>query len=154
MQSGCRDEVPTTGVKGKSKGGTGMRCLQLMSEGEQGTDDQLIQKIVLQPKRVMLWSMKTINLFHKRSKEDIVYLDATGSIVEKATGESPPFTIYKLVLRNPVKGCSPVPVAPYVTCDHTTASVSWFLGSFITDCVNLHGQNSQITMYICDGSVV
>lgn len=94
----------------------------------------------------MLWSNKTIHLFHQRSKEDIVYLDATGSIVKKA-----PFYIYELVVRNPLKGCSPVPVATYVTCEHTTASVS-----YITDRIKLHGPKirRRPVMYICDGSVV
>lgn len=104
----------------------------------------------------MLWSKKTIQLFHKRTKDDIVYLDATGSIVKKAKGDSTPFYIYELVVRNPRKGCSPVPLATFVTCEHTTASVSYFLGSFITDCVKLYGPNirRRPPMYICDGSVV
>lgn len=44
----------------------------------------------------------------------------------------------------------------YVTCEHTTASVSYFLGSFITDCIKLHGPKIRRwpVMYICDGSVV
>ncbi len=165
VQSGCRDEVPTTGVlktlswserKKQRQDTNEMISLEVMSEEEQGTDGQLIQKIILQSKGVMLWSKKTIHLFHKRSKKDIVYLDATGSIVKKAKGESTPFYIYELVVRNPVKGCSPVPVATFVTCEHTTASVSYFLGSFITDCVRLHGPKirRRPVMYICDGSVV
>lgn len=116
-----------------------MISLQLMSEDKKDTDDQLIQKLILQPKGVMLWSKKMIQLFQQRSMEGIVYQDATGSIVKKAKGESTPFYIYELVVRNPVKGCTPIPVATYVTCDHTTESVSYFLGSFITDCVKVHG---------------
>ena len=165
VKSGCRDEVPATGVmktlswserKKQRRHENEMMSLQLMSEDKKDTDDQLIQKLILQPKGVMLWSKKTIQLFHKRSKEDIVYLDATGSIVKKAKGESTPFYIYELVVRSPVKGCSPVPVATYVTCDHTTASVSYFLGSFITDCVKLHGPQvrKRPVMYISDGSIV
>ncbi|KAJ4923070.1 hypothetical protein JOQ06_027806, partial [Pogonophryne albipinna] len=127
-----------------------------MSEDVQDKDDQWIQKVILQPKGVMLWSKRTIRLFHDRSKEDIVYLDATGSIVKKAKGESTPFYIYELVVRNPVKGCSPVPVATYVTCEHTTASITYFLGSFITDCVKQHGPKirRRPVMLLCDGSVV
>ncbi len=148
LESGCRDDVPATGVlkttayterKKKRLHNNEMISMQLMSENEKGTEDKLIQKIILQPKGVMLWSSKTISLFHKRSKSDIVYLDATGSIVKKAKGESTPFYIYELVVRRPVKGCSPVPGATFVTSEHTTASVSYFLGSFITDCVKLHG---------------
>lgn len=165
LQSGCRDEVPTTGVfktigyserKKNRLNKNEMISMQLMSEEEKGTEDKLIQKIILQPKGVMLWSNKTISLFHQRSKSDIVYLDATGSIVKKAKGESAPFYIYELVVRNPQKGCSPVPVATFVTCEHTTASVTYFLGSFITDCVKSHGAKirQRAVMYICDGSAV
>jgi len=165
VQSGCRDEVPTTGVlktltwaerKKLRRHKYEMRSLLLMSDEEEGTDDHMIQKIILKPEGVMLWSERTINLFYERSREDIVYLDATGSIVKKAKGESTPFYIYELVVRNPVKGCSPVPVATYVTCEHTTASVSYFLGSFMTDCIKAHGAKirRKPQMYICDGSVV
>ena len=106
VQSGCRDEVPDTGVlktlswserRKQRRHDNEMISLQLMSEDKKGTDDQLIQKLILQPKGVMLWLKKTIQLFHQRSKEDIVYLDATGSIVKKAKGESTPFYIYELV---------------------------------------------------------
>ncbi|XP_034079088.1 uncharacterized protein LOC117550702 [Gymnodraco acuticeps] len=157
LQSGCRDEVPTTGVLKTLSWGerekqrrheNEMVSLQLMSEDVQDKDDQWIQKVILQPKGVMLWSKRTIRLFHDRSKEDIVYLDATGSIVKKAKGESTPFYIYELVVRNPIKGCSPVPVATYVTCEHTTASITYFLGSFITDCQTTWAKNSQKTSYV------
>ncbi|KAK1899355.1 120.7 kDa protein in NOF-FB transposable element [Dissostichus eleginoides] len=165
LQSGCRDEVPTTGVlktiswgerEKQRRHGNEMVSLPLMSEDVQDKDDQWIQKVILQPKGVMLWSKRTIRLFHDRSKEDIVYLYATGSIVKKAKGESTPFYIYELVVRNPVKGCSPVPVATYVTCEHTTASITYFLGSFITDCVKQHGPKirRRPVMFLCDGSVV
>lgn len=81
FESGCRDEVPTTGVlktiswseKKKQRWHKNeMLSLQLMFDEEKGTDDQLIQKVILQPKGVMLWSNNTIHLFHQRSKEDIV----------------------------------------------------------------------------------
>lgn len=110
----------------------------------------------MQPKGMTLWSKNTIHLFHQRSKSDIVYLDATGSVVKKAKGQSSPFYIYELIVRHPLKGCSPVPVATFVTAEHTTASVSFFLGSFMTDCVKLHGTKirKRTVMYLCDGSAV
>ncbi|KAF3849403.1 hypothetical protein F7725_015900 [Dissostichus mawsoni] len=75
----------------------------------------------------MLWSNKTIDLFHDRCREDIVYVDATGSIVKKAKGKTSPFYVYEMVVRNPFKGSSPVPVATYITNDHTTASYPFSL---------------------------
>ena len=90
-----------------------------------------------------------------RCKEDITYIDATGSIKRKEQG-SPPFYVYELVIRNPTKGKSPFPVATYLTCDHTTASVHYFLEAFLTDVTRLYGlkgRQSPLTI-MCDGSIV
>ena len=165
VESGCRDNVPTTGVlknisyserKKNRLHKNEMISLQRLSDKEKDTEEKVIQKIILQPKGLMLWSKQTICLFHQRSKTDVVYLDATGSVVKKEKGESAPIYIYELVVRHPVKGCSPVPVATFVTTEHTTASVSYFLGSFITDCMKAHGRaiRKRPVMYICDGSAV
>ncbi|KAI4814235.1 hypothetical protein KUCAC02_003438 [Chaenocephalus aceratus] len=61
-----------------------------------------------------------------------------------------------MVVRNPFKGSSPVTVATYITNDHTTASISFFLGSFLTDVIRLHGRGAKQrpVMLICDGSTV
>lgn len=61
--------------------------------------------------------------------------------------------LYELVVRNPMKGSSPVPVATYVTCDHTTASVLYFLSAFQTDHAKLY-RNIRPVMIVCDGSMV
>lgn len=66
-------------------------------------------------------------------EDNIVYLDATGSIIQKAEGQTPPVYVHEMVVRHPYKGSSPVPVATYVTSDHTTPSLSYFLGVFVTD---------------------
>lgn len=165
IDSGCRDQVPTPGVlktlswsdrKKHRTHNNDMLSLQAMFEEEHGSEEAVIQKIILHPKGVMLWCEKTINIFYERCKEDIVYLDATGSIVQKGKGQSAPFYVYELVIRNPWKGSSPVPVATYLTSEHTTASVSYFLGSFVTDLIRMHGQRirKRPVMLICDGSTV
>lgn len=165
IDSGCRDQVPTTGVlktlswsarKKHRRHQDDMLSLQAMFEEERGSEEAVIQKIIMHPKGIMLWSEKTIKIFHERCKEDIVYLDATGSIVQKGKCPSGPFYVYELVVRNPRKGSSPVPVATYLTTEHTTASVSYFLGSFVTDLIRMHGQRirKRPVMLICDGSTV
>ncbi|KAF3848888.1 hypothetical protein F7725_015385 [Dissostichus mawsoni] len=106
-----------------------MISLRKMMEEELETEEAVIKKLIAHPKGVMLWSNKTIDLFHDRCREDIVYVDATGSIVKKAKGKTSPFYVYEMVVRNPFKGSSPVPVATYITNDHTTASISFFLGA-------------------------
>ena len=102
-----------------------------------------------------MWSSKSISIYYQRTKEDIVYIDATGSIKSKEKG-SPPYYVYELVVRNPQKGKSPFPVATYLTCDHTTASVTYFLEAFLTDVTRLYGQKGRMSpiMLMCDGSIV
>lgn len=64
--------------------------------------------------------------------------------------------MYELVVRNPSKGASSLPVATYLTCDHTTACVTYFLQAFQTDMMNLYGKKAvkRPIMIICDGSLV
>ncbi len=59
-------------------------------------------------------------------------------------------------MRNPSKGASPLPVATYLTCDNTTASVTYFLQAFQTDMMKLYGKKAvkRPNMIIWDGSLV
>ncbi|XP_020557716.1 uncharacterized protein LOC105353816 isoform X2 [Oryzias latipes] len=165
VQSGCRDDAVSTGVlkniswterQKERPHSDEVTSLQTIIDNLKGTDTEVLQKVMLHPKGIMLWSKKTLSVFYKRCKEDIVYLDATGNIVKKKSKQSPPYYVYELVVRNPSKGSSPLPVATYVTCDHTTASVTYFLQAFQTDLVRLygHGANKRPVMIICDGSLV
>ena len=165
FESGCRDQAPTAAVLKNIAYMTRKKCrrhdneiLSLLKMVEEKTDEdnEVLQKVILHPKGVMLWSKNTIGLFHQRCRDDIVYIDATGSIVQKARGKSAPFYVYELVVRHPIKGSSPIPVATYVTCQHTTASVLFFMESFQTDYYKLFGRKSvrRPVMIICDGSLV
>lgn len=165
VESGCRDEAPSPGVLKTISWRQRMKdrkhknetlSLQMMVEEKRDEPDEVIQKVILHPKGVMLWSKKSIDIFYQRCKEDIIYLDATGSIVKKSKQHgTSPFYIYELVVRNPNKGSSPFPAATYVTCDHTTSSVLYFLSAFQTDHAKQYGQkNISPVMIICDGSMV
>lgn len=88
--------------------------MMLKEEEEEIEDERVIKKFILQPKIIMLYSVKTLNILFERCKEDIVCLDAIGSIVRKGQGQSSPFYIYELRVRHPNKGSSPIPVATYV----------------------------------------
>lgn len=80
--------------------------------GERIDSGKILQKVLLHPRGL---SQSSIRLFHQRCKTDVVYIDATGSIIQKKKGKPAPFYIYVLVVRHPIKGASPVPVATYVT---------------------------------------
>ncbi|XP_034054814.1 uncharacterized protein LOC117534693 [Gymnodraco acuticeps] len=127
----------------------------MMLENKKNNPDEVLQKVFVHPKGVLLWSIRSIEIFQERCKEDIVYLDATGSIKKKEKG-SPPFYVYELVVRNPQKGSPPFPVATYLTCDHTTASVTYFLEAFLTDVARIYGREAMRSpiMLVCDGSMV
>ncbi|XP_049330090.1 uncharacterized protein LOC111193479 [Astyanax mexicanus] len=164
LASGCRDEAPTPQVlkniswevrKKSRQHSNEIRSLQIMVEQKTNGPDEVLQKVFLHPKGVMLWSIRGIEIFQDRCREDIVYLDATGSIKKKEKG-SPPFYVYEVVVRNPQKGSSPLPVATYLTCDHTTASVTYFLEAFQTDVARTYGRKGMRVpiMLICDGSMV
>lgn len=164
VQSGCRDEVPTPQVlrnialeiRKKSRlHHNEIMSLQLMVANKKNNPEDVLQKVMLHPKGVFLWSSKSIEIFQSRCREDIVYLDATGSIMKKRKG-LPPFCVYELVVRNPRKTCSPLPVATYLTCDHTTASVTYFLEAFLTDVARAFGRKAMRSpvMLMCDGSMV
>jgi len=138
FESGCRDQASTAAVLKNIAYMTRNKCrrhtnetLSLVKMVEEKTDEdnEVLQKVLLHPKGVMLWSKNTIRLFHRRCRDDIVYIDATGSIVQKAQGKTAPFYVYELVVRHPIKGSSPIPVATYVTCQHNTASVLLFFWS-------------------------
>ncbi|CAM4566181.1 unnamed protein product [Leuciscus chuanchicus] len=164
FESGCRDNAPTPAVlkniawnsrKKNRRHPNEVLSLEKMVE-ERIDSGKILQKVLLHPRGVMLWSQRSIRLFHQRCKTDVVYIDATGSIIQKKKGKSAPFYIYELVVRHPIKGASPVPVATYVTCDHTTSSVTYFLESFQTDYYRLFGKTSlrRPVMIMCDGSLV
>lgn len=164
IRSGCRDEAPNPQVlrnisyeiRQKS------RChknetlsLEKMVANKDNNPEEVLQHVILHPKGVYLWSKRGIEIFNQRCQEDIVYLDATGSIMKKKAG-SPPTYVYELVVRNPKKGSSPLTVGTCLTCDHTTASVTSFLLSFMTNVAKTFGSKGMHypKMVICDGSMV
>lgn len=61
--------------------------------------------------------------------------------------------VHTIMYRNPKKGCSPFPVAKYLTCDHTTASMHFFK-CFSDRHAQQHSQKHKHMMVICVGSMV
>lgn len=164
MESGCRDVAPSRNVlkniswearKSSRQHSNEIISLQIMLQKRTKSPDEVLQKVMLHPKGVLLWSKRSIHIYQERCQEDIIYLDATGSIMRRETG-SPPFYVYELVVRNPHKTSSPFPVATYLTCDHTTASVLYFLEAFLTDVAMWFGRKGMRSpvMVICDWSIV
>lgn len=115
MKMGCRDEAPTKDVlknmsfqmKQKSRlHKNETMSLEEMLNNKTNSADEVLQNILLKPKGVMLWSRRSIQIYVQRCVEDIVYLDATGSIIKRKKG-SPPYYVYELVVHNPQKMLHP-----------------------------------------------
>ena len=79
VESGCRDEAPSPGVLKSISWKERMKkkrhkylTLSLLKMVEEKTDepDEVLQKVLLHPKGVMLWSKRSIGIFRKRSQED------------------------------------------------------------------------------------
>ncbi len=101
MESDCRDEALSPSVLKTISWEACQRIrqhsnkilsLQIRLEKKQNSPDEILQKVMLHPKGVLLWSQKSIELYQERCREDIVYLDATGSIMRKEK-DSPPFYV-------------------------------------------------------------
>ncbi|MGH0124154.1 UNVERIFIED_CONTAM: hypothetical protein FKN15_030986 [Acipenser sinensis] len=120
-------------------------------------DENILQKIPMEPPSAMLWSASGLQIYHQRCKQDIVYLGATGSIITtKKKREHSRFYIYELVVWHPNKNKSPIAVASYVTTDHSMPSIQFFLGSFLLSECRLYGYSNTATprLIICDSSLL
>lgn len=95
MLSGCRDVAPIPHVlrnisleerKKSREHRNEFLSLQIMLSKKTDALDEVLQKVILHPKGILLWSKKGIAVFNEQCREDIVYLDATGSIKKKRRG--------------------------------------------------------------------
>ena len=103
--------------------------------------------------RLVLFDDPMVRLFHVLAPRDIIYLDATGNIVERIK----PFKriyYYALTVRHLFGLSPPLPVAEYITSSHTTDSLRHFLLTFRekenTVC---KGNPSRPKLLVCDLSI-
>jgi len=80
---------------------------------------------------VHLYTNAQIKLCNDAADKDVVYFDATGSLLRRQP-HCKDCQIYTLLVRNPVGGVS-LPVASNVTTSHDGASVSHFVERFLID---------------------
>ena len=109
-----------------------------------------LQQIIREPPSLMLWSDETIRLFHKLSAVDVVYIDATGSIIKGMGGV---FYLYEIVMRHPLPGKPPIAVGSYLSAKHNIAAITSFLLLFRSDERLVFGPKLSAKLFICDGSV-
>ena len=72
-----------------------------------------IHYIAMEPLVIHLWTERQIRLWHDLCKRECCYLDATGTIIANWYGRR--VLYYPLVMRHPVQGIPPIPVAELIT---------------------------------------
>ena len=100
-----------------------------------------------------------MRLYHEVAKYSPVFCDATGTIVtvpKEAGTKSSVCYYYSLVVKHPISGKPPIPVAEYTSCDQTVLAVSFFIQSFRRAESLLFGSGASIQpiIVIIDRSIV
>ena len=125
---------------------------QMMDKQISEKNGAFIRDIKAKPPRVVLFTDAQIRFFVDVSKRDIIYLDATGSVVKKS-GEQKDFQIYTLLGGHPNEGGPALPVATSVTTCHDTRSIRNFLYIFLKVTTDVTGSKPKTLMIITNGSM-
>jgi len=139
VSSGCRNGYPSKDVLKKNRqearsvptpSHNEWEALAEIREQQQQACDKVVkvtlQLVTMHPKGVALFNENLIRIFHERAKQDLVYVDATGSVV---LGDKRCYA-YEIVVRHPKVGKPPLAVASYFTTSHKIPSISYFINSF------------------------
>ena len=163
VEAGLRDGAPPTNVlrvirqeakKRMKFSENEFMALEIMRNEGLGDGNTVVNGVVqgisVFPTSVILFSEKSLRIAGQRSKTDILYIDATGSIIQ--TREKP-FYVYEICVRHPIKGRPPFAVATYVTESHNSPSIQHFLSVFNHAMKKLSGNAWMSRMIVCDGSM-
>ena len=76
----------------------------------------------------------SVRLYHEMAKHCPLFCDATGTIVSVPNVGCNKVTVYyyALVVKHPVNGKAPIPVAELITSDHTVFSLCYFMETLTT----------------------
>jgi len=107
-----------------------------------------LQMILSRPRGINLFSESTVRIYHSLTRTDIVYVDATGSVL---LGDKCCYA-YEIVVRHPNQWNPPLAVTSYFATSHNIPSISYFLQSFRHAERTLHRKRSLPKLLMCDGS--
>jgi hypothetical protein len=81
---------------------------------------------------VICFNDTSVRLYHEMAKYSPLFCDATGTIVSvpKIDGVKTTVYYYSIVIKHPVDGKAPIPVAELITNDHTVLSLCYFMETF------------------------
>ncbi|KAJ8034784.1 hypothetical protein HOLleu_21770 [Holothuria leucospilota] len=99
----------------------------------QFTNGGFIQYFSCCPFKVHMFLDDQIQLYRNSSKDraNVLYLDATGSLVKKIPGQDKQILYYALVMENPVPGKAAIPVCEMLSNDQHASEIKHFLTRFI-----------------------
>ena len=115
----------------------------------QNIENTIVQEYSVKPSSLKLWNKDLLKIFHDRSKTDVVYIDATGSVIRGKTGVKQ-YLIYEIVVRHPEKGGTPISVGSFLTNNQTTSNIAIFLMRFKAAVAEI-GNAQTVRHIICDG---
>ena len=91
---------------------------------------------------IFLFTDAQIKVYGEICRRDIIYFDATGSIMKKSASEKD-FQVYTLLVRHPNEGGPALPVASSITTRHDARSICNFLDFFLVRPQNCLGQSQN-----------
>jgi len=110
-----------------------------------------LQMILSRPRGIILFSESTVRIYHSLARADVIYVDATGSVLTVLLGNKSCYA-YEIVVRHPNQGNLPLAAASYFATSHNIPSISYFLQSFCHAESTLYRKRSLPKPLMCDGS--
>ena len=166
FESGNRDDAPSRSVLKKVRQEAikisvpdqgnewlslmSLRRSQLANHSCKGKVIGTLQVTIFDPPGLMMWSEETLSIYRKLSAVDVVYVDATGSIIKDPQKT---YYLYEIVMRHPVKGKSPLAVGSFLSSSHDISSITYFFHRFRKHEKLLFGPKNVAKLFICDGSM-
>ena len=125
--------------------------LEIMAKEYARNNRTFLRNFSVHPPSVALYNDAQILAYKDLCKKDILYFDATGSIIKKCENGNE-FQIYTLLFRNPYAGGPALPVAMNIMSSHDAGSIRRFLEIFIHDVVKMCGCDNRPKLIMIDGS--
>ena len=122
--------------------------IEIMAEISSKT---FVRDFTVRPPGIILYTDAQIKTHSEICRKDIIYLDATGSVMKKFAHHKD-HQIYTLLVRHPYAGGPSLPVATNITTRHDAGSIRRFLEIFLNDALKLCGSKTKPIMIMIDGS--
>ena len=100
-----------------------------------------IHSIGVRPLHVFCWSEEGIRIYHDLCKKDVIFLDATGSVVRSHNHKR--VLYYEISCRHPIEGQPTIPVSSMISSSHAEKDVRHWFHSFRFAEQSIYGHNGS-----------